>query len=118
VMVVSLVGLAIVAPLGGVFAAVPLLILLVTVEGVFVAGERPATYSEVTRRFSPKQQARAQGSLQMALLIGDTVGAIVGGSLYTTSAFAAFASISVMCLVSLVGVPFLWSGRQNTPVPN
>jgi len=49
----------------------------------------------------------------MALIIGDTVGAIVGGLLYSTSATAAFASISLMCLVSLVGVPFLWSGRRT-----
>ena len=113
VMVLSLIGLAIVAPLGGVFSAVPMLILLITVEGIFVAGERPAIYSEVTRRFSPKQQARAQGSLQMALLVGDTVGAIVGGSLYSSSALVAFSSISLMCLVSLVGVPFLWSARRQ-----
>ena len=113
VMVLSLVGLAIVAPLGGIFGAVPLLILLITVEGIFVAGERPAIYSEVTRRFSPKQQARAQGSLQMALLAGDTVGAIVGGSLYSTSALVAFSSISLMCLVSMIGVPFLWSARRQ-----
>lgn len=116
VMLLSLIGLAITAPLSGIFTAVPLLILIVTVQGVFIAGERPAIYSEVAHRFSARQLARANGFLQMALLGGDTVGAIVGGSLYTTSAFAAFASISLMCLVSLVGVPFLMGGHRNAPV--
>jgi len=113
VMVVSLVGLGLVAPLLGVAAAVPVLIVLLIAQGVFIAGERPAVYSEVTYRFDARQQARAQGFLQMALIIGDTVGAIVGGLLYSTSAIAAFASISLMCLVSLAGVPFLWSGRRT-----
>jgi len=111
-MVASLVGLGLVAPLLGVAAAVPVLIVLLIAQGVFIAGERPAVYSEVTYRFDARQQARAQGFLQMALIIGDTVGAIVGGLLYSTSAIAAFASISLMCLVSLAGVPFLWSGRR------
>ena len=118
VMLLSLIGLAITAPLSGIFSAVPLLILIVTIQGVFIAGERPAIYSEVAHRFSAKQLARANGFLQMALLGGDTVGAIVGGSLYSTSPVVAFASISLMCLVSLIGVPFLWSGRPNTPVEN
>ncbi|HEY6875336.1 MAG TPA: MFS transporter [Candidatus Dormibacteraeota bacterium] len=112
VMIISLVGLALVAPLAGLLTAVPLLIMLIVVEGLFIAGERPAIYSEVTHRFSPREQARAQGFLQTALIIGDTVGAIVGGSLYSTSAVAAFSTISVMCVVSLIGVRFLWSARR------
>jgi MFS family permease len=114
VMVASLVGLGVVAPIVGFAAAVPVLIVLLTAQGLFTAAERPAVYSEVTHRFSAREQARAQGFLQMALIIGDTVGAIVGGSLYSTSATAAFASISLMCVVSLVGVRFLWSGRRAT----
>ena len=114
VMVASLVGLGLVAPVVGFAAAVPVLILLLTAQGVFTAGERPAVYSEVTHRFDAKQQARAQGFLQMALIIGDTVGAIVGGLLYSRSATAAFASISLMCLVSLAGVPFLWNARRTS----
>jgi MFS family permease len=111
VMVLSLIGIGVVAPFMGLVAAVPLLILLILAQGVFIAGEKPTVYSEVSHRFDARRQARAQGSLQMALIIGDTVGAIVGGSLYAKSATTAFASISLMCLVSLAGVPFLWRAK-------
>jgi MFS family permease len=113
VMATSLIGLAVVSPLLGMTPVVPLLLLLVLVSGIFAAAERPAVYSEVSMRVPHGELARAQGLVQMALMIAQTAGAVTGGWLLSRSLTMPFLSVTAACLLSLVAVPFLSPRRSS-----
>ena len=114
VMAVSLISAGLIAPVYGLVASIPLLILLPVAEGVFTAGEKPVLYSETGRRISREHQARAQGMLQMTLMGAQALGATVGGWLFSTAPLAAFLSITVACALSLLAVPLLSPALQRT----
>lgn len=107
VMLVALMGAGAIAPLYAFVSSIPLLIGLITLHGVFTAAERPVVYSEVVRVVPVEYQARAQGLVQMGLMVSQTMGAVVAGYLYAVSPRIVFPSIAVACALSLIAVPFL-----------
>lgn len=77
----------------------------------FVAAERPAVYSEVSRRVPPHELARAQGIVQMTLMVAQTLG-VLGGWLLTGSVVATFVSVTAACVMSMGAIGFLSPPRR------
>ncbi len=107
VMAIVLVATAAVSPLYSLVVSIPLLMALATAHGVTSAAERPVVYSEVVRVVPAEYYARAQGILQMGLMVAQTTGAIAAGYLYALSPLAVFPSVAVVCVLSLIAVPAL-----------
>jgi MFS family permease len=115
VMCVALAAVAVLAPLLGLMSAVPLLVGLAALMAVFVAGVRPTVYSEAARIVPADYRARAQGVIQMSLMVVQTSGALVAGTLFTVSPMLSFSSVAAVCGASLLAVPLL--GRKRQPGP-
>jgi MFS family permease len=99
--------MALLSPLYALVVSVPVLMLVVLAQGVTVAAERPAVYSEVARVVPPEYYARAQGVLLTGLTVAQSVGAIASGFLYGISPSLVFSSVAVLAALSLLTVPFM-----------
>ncbi len=74
-------------------------------EGMATIGGRPAATAEVSHIFGPEYQARAQGLLQMGLLMFNAMGALVSGLVFSVSPMLAFATVPGVCAISMLAVP-------------
>jgi DHA1 family tetracycline resistance protein-like MFS transporter len=83
---------------------IPALIGLGVVEGALTTGGQPALQAEVSRLAPPGQQGRTQGVYRTAMILSQTVGALVAGSLFTVWPGWPFASMAVACGISLLFV--------------
>jgi MFS family permease len=110
-MLVALGAVGALAPLLGIISAVPLLIGLAGLVAVFTASVRPTVYGEAAHVVPADYRARAQGVIQMALMVVQTSGALLAGTLFTVSPLLSFSSVAAVCGASLLAVPFL--GRQR-----
>jgi MFS family permease len=113
VMVAALGAVALLAPLLGSISLVPLLVGLAALIAIFVASVRPTVYSEAARIVPADYRARAQGVIQMSLMIVQTCGALVAGTLFTLSPLLSFSSVAAVCGMSLLAVPFLGRSRSE-----
>jgi hypothetical protein len=114
-MLVALGAVGALAPLLGIVTAVPLLIGLAGLAAVFTAGVKPTVYSEAAHIVPADYRARAQGVIQMALMVVQTSGAVLAGTLFPVSPLLSFSSATAVCGASLLAVPFL--GRQRRCQP-
>jgi MFS family permease len=103
----ALIAIAVLMPFFVVTSAVPLVLGLLAITGIAVAAEKPVVYTEVVRVADPDEYARAQGVLQIGLMIAQSVGAIAAGYLYGASPALVFGSVVAVCAISLLGVPRL-----------
>jgi hypothetical protein len=79
---------------------------------IFTASVRPTVYSEAARIVPSEYRARAQGVIQMSLMVVQTSGALLAGTLFTVSPLLSFSSVAAVCGASLLAVPFLGRDRQ------
>ena len=99
--VAALIGTGFFAALYPFVAAVPWLIALGLVEGIFTISGGPSLNAEVSRSARPGHQARTQGVFQTTQTLIIIVGALAGGALYALSPTCAFLAITVVCLLGV-----------------
>jgi DHA1 family multidrug resistance protein-like MFS transporter len=111
----TLLATGVIAPVCALATALPALLALGFAEGVATIGGRPAVTAEVSRDFGPNYQARAQGLLQMGLLMFNTLGALVSGLVFGISPLLAFTTVTAVCVVSMLAAPRLRTYSANPP---
>jgi MFS transporter, DHA1 family, multidrug resistance protein len=97
--------------------SIPVVMGLGFAEALFTVGGMPAIYAEISRSVPSSQQGRAQGIFGFFTIGVQALGSLAGGFLFGYWIVLPFMSIAAVCLVGLVGIPFLGRRRLPEPVP-